>query len=159
MKLLQDAGVAEDSPDSRCYFTPYPRAYNHYHDPLRSWDQAGDTNPYWYNGISGILCAQYDRLTSPPPCELLTCDVVVPNLRTWERANRYFRDGLTSRDGAAREQNLADLFTALGRLTHLVTDMSVPEHTRNDAHVILKHFDHRLKSMDHDIIRLLERYL
>src|SRR6266498_6142668 len=70
LKWLQIGGVAEDSPDSWCYLTPYPRAYNHYHDPLRSWDQAGYTNPIWYNGISSILYAQYDRITAPPPYEL-----------------------------------------------------------------------------------------
>lgn len=57
------------------------------------------------------------------------------------QCERYFLDGLTARDVASREQNLADLFTALGRLTHLVADVSVPEHSRNDAHVIASHYE------------------
>jgi len=39
-------------------------------------------------------------------------------------------------DAAAREQALGDLFTTLGHLTHLVADVSVPEHSRNDAHLL-----------------------
>ncbi|MHB8832977.1 MAG: cytochrome c3 family protein [Desulfobacteria bacterium] len=44
--------------------------------------------------------------------------------------------GLRLPDAAAREQALGDLFTTLGHLTHLVSDISVPEHSRNDAHLL-----------------------
>ena len=35
-----------------------------------------------------------------------------------------------------REERLADLFLTLGQIMHLVVDASVPEHTRDDAHVM-----------------------
>lgn len=86
--LFKQGGVDEDSPHSWCYLTKYPRAYNHYHDPLRSWDDAGYTNPtpFWYSGISGIAYAQYNRLVNLPNLALLQCDVVAPNRHTWDNA-------------------------------------------------------------------------
>jgi len=137
--LLQQGGYDEDSKDSWCGPTPYPRAYNHFHDPLRGLEYAGFTpsslNELWYDGISSILYAQYDRLATPPNLKLLQCPETVPNYWTWDKAYLYFKIALKSQYAMDREEGFAKLFTGLGHLTHLVADASVPEHTRNDAHV------------------------
>jgi hypothetical protein len=43
--------------------------------------------------------------------------------------------GMTEVTEASRAQNFADCFRALGQLMHLLQDLSVPMHTRNDVHV------------------------
>ena len=86
--------------------------------------------PVLPNGLSSILWAQYNRIPSPPFL------ISGSNDWTWDTAYQYFLAGLTGSDNATRNQNLAGLFTTLGHLTHLVSDVSVPEHTRNDAHVL-----------------------
>lgn len=52
LKLLQDAGVAEDNPPY------YFRAWNHYHDPILNWGEAGYTNPILPDGMSSVQWAQ-----------------------------------------------------------------------------------------------------
>ena len=43
-------------------------------------------------------------------------------------------DGLTETDKTNREKYLSIAFQSLGRAMHLVQDMAVPAHTRNDFH-------------------------
>jgi hypothetical protein len=43
---------------------------------------------------------------------------------------------LTETDPVRRDALWADLFRALGQIMHLVVDASVPEHTRNDVHLL-----------------------
>ena len=85
-KLFEDAGDAEDG------WPFYFRAWNHYHDPIRAWGQAGYTNLLLPNGLSSILWAQYNRIPAPP--SLLSG----PNTWTWDSAYRYFLGGLTGQD-------------------------------------------------------------
>lgn len=118
-QLFEDAGVAEDSPPY------YFRAWNHYHDPILNWGEAGYSNPVLPDGMSSVQWAQD-----------LSTDLSGPNYWTWQRAYDDFLAGLRLPDAAAREQALGDLFTTLGHLTHLVSDISVPEHSRNDAHLL-----------------------
>lgn len=123
LQLFRAAGANEDE----AWYTG--RAANHFHDPLRSWDQAGFTHPIWPDGISSILWAQYDQVQPQPP------PYYGINVWTWGRAYDSFLSGLTDQDATSRDQKLADLFTTLGRLTHLVADVSVAQHTRNDFHL------------------------
>lgn len=122
LDLFVSAGTAEDKPPRR--------TWNHFHDPLRDWEHAGFTKALFPDGISNILWAQYGLVQrhdwfSEPNDEW-----------NWQEAYAYFLSGLTNQDPAVREWNLAKLFTALGHLTHLLADVSVPEHSRNDGHVV-----------------------
>src|SRR5262247_2683048 len=53
---------------------------------------------------------------------------------SWRDGRRYFLDALTLRDPADREEAMAQTFRTLGHVLHLIQDMAVPEHTRNDWH-------------------------
>ncbi|GAB4372411.1 MAG: hypothetical protein Kow00128_21120 [Deltaproteobacteria bacterium] len=118
--LFKDAGEAEDGP-----FWCFPfvtRAIHHYHDPIRAWGDAGyDYSVLFPHGKSSAMWAQ-DNTSG--------C-----NDYTWQKANFDLLAGLTAPQEADRKAALGDLFTTLGHLTHLVADMSVPEHTRNDSHI------------------------
>jgi YVTN family beta-propeller protein len=129
--LMRDAGEAEDS---------FPRYMNHYHDPTRLLAYAGLKSGNL--GASNLVWAQGGSDEWP-------------NDRTWQRANEYFLSGLTAPGNATREQALGNLFSTLGRLTHLLADMASPAHVRDDAHPFFDGYENwsntRLTSLDNAI--------
>jgi len=50
----------------------------------------------------------------------------------WDNARIYFYSALTSGDNAARESYFAKTFQSAGQVMHLLQDMAVPAHVRND---------------------------
>src|SRR3989338_8498507 len=113
-------GSSEDEPF-------YTRSFNHFHNPLLSWDQAGFGGTF----KSAILWAQDQG----------SFGSLFGGNYSWKAVRDYYYLGLTSSTKTEREKNLADTFRGLGQLMHLVEDMSVPAHTRNDAHVIGYHYE------------------
>ena len=55
---------------------------------------------------------------------------------SWRDARRLYYGALTEPDPVRREALWADVFRAIGQIMHLVADASVPEHARNDMHVL-----------------------
>lgn len=53
---------------------------------------------------------------------------------SWRDARGYFLSGLTAETDTNRQAAMATTFRALGQVVHLIQDMAVPEHTRNDWH-------------------------
>jgi len=109
----------------------YPRSYNHFHDPTKPLDEAGFTDKLlgWiplHEGVSSIIWALSEDEQSG-----------TPGLGdySWPAARNYFYDALTATDQTTRDHNFAKCFRSVGQLMHLVEDASVPEHTRNTAHV------------------------
>jgi hypothetical protein len=87
---------------------------SHFHNPLTN---KGLTEPRFPDGESA-----YDRANNPH------------NYWSWGNARQLLYKGLTSTTKNEREKALADSFEALGHLMHLVQDMAVPAHTRDDMH-------------------------
>jgi hypothetical protein len=85
-----------------------PRPLNHFHDPLQPWESAGITG-----GSSALLWAQHES-----------------NEASWNKARQSYYQALIT--GAP--EAYAATFTYLGQLMHLVSDMAVPAHVRNDLH-------------------------
>ena len=52
----------------------------------------------------------------------------------WEDARNYYHTALISVNRDTRETAFANTFRALGQVIHLVQDIAVPAHARNDAH-------------------------
>jgi len=102
-----------------------PRPANHFHYPLRRWDQAKLTDFPGSRAAtqSSVLWAQNSNQGNQD------------DTWSWVRARREFFDGLTLSDAAEREVALGRTFRALGQVLHLVADGSVPAHVRNDSHV------------------------
>ncbi len=90
--------------------------WSHFYDPL--------TNEGY--SIGGIVSqSAYDRAND------------LPNYGPWVWARERLYDGLTQTDNNLREKYLGIAFQALGSAMHLVQDVSVPAHTRNDGHLPL----------------------
>lgn len=58
----------------------------------------------------------------------------LPNYGPWVWARKRMYDGLVETNKLLKEQYLGISFQALGRAMHLVQDMAVPAHARNDLH-------------------------
>lgn len=100
---LQEGGKSEDNGI---------RYLSHFHDPLRSWDQAG----LWGND-SALVWAQRS-------------DQSMFGTYSWVTARDSFYQALTT----GSEAEFATTFRSLGQVMHLISDMAVPAHVRNDPH-------------------------
>jgi hypothetical protein len=121
------------------------RAYNHFHDPLKDWKNAG-----LYNGL---LEKMYfiNYLKYPVSAILWGLNPgeqdFIMNLTgdwSWGKAKESFYIYLTGKNfenelvaDAEDERNtyFAHCFRSLGQVMHLLQDLSVPLHTRNDVHI------------------------
>lgn len=134
--LLRKGSTDEDDP--MC------RASNHFHNPLLPWDASGlSDQPGWLNvwcfnwkpWYSNITWATgYTSIDSP----------TVPRAKQnmgWSDARDYFYMALTATNNNDRETYFAKTFQAIGQVLHLLEDMSVPAHTRNDAHILFNYED------------------
>ena len=134
IKWLQDGSTREDA-DDVC------RASNHFHNPLQPYPSAGMTDP---SGVVQLRCG-----TSPPYGQRLSSaiwgtkfkapkekekdpDRSTGNTQDWDAARSAFMDALTLGTKAEREAALAKTFLYLGYVMHLVQDLAVPAHTRDD---------------------------
>ncbi|MFH2047592.1 MAG: hypothetical protein ABIK92_20885 [Pseudomonadota bacterium] len=118
--LLGDGGVYEDKPGGWCI--PYWRSRNHFHNPIDNRGFSG----WWDTGfLSGMSIIDW----ALQPLNSQYCGYY-----SWNDARSYYFKALTDPDKDTREINFAKTFRALGQIMHLVQDVSVPEHTRNDRH-------------------------
>ncbi|MFQ5916049.1 MAG: hypothetical protein ACE5JS_22985, partial [Nitrospinota bacterium] len=118
---IREGGVFED--------IPLGRTANHFHYPLREWDGARLTD------APGSLCAvESSILWAQNPDQLPACFARAETW-SWIRARQEFREALRKVDPKDREEAFANTFRAIGQVTHLVADGSVPAHARNDSHI------------------------
>jgi hypothetical protein len=121
---VRDGGEYEDGPGG--FVPPYLRSFNHFHDPLKPLDSAGFTYPILFPvPFNSALKWAQDQTGSS----------LIGGDWSWKKARDSFYKSLTGLDQDERDKNLADTFRALGQIMHLVQDVSVPAHVRNDPHV------------------------
>lgn len=141
INLLRQGSTEEDS--------PICRASNHFHDPLKLWGFSAMTDVW----SAGTLCRSdgwiptYSNVTwatgflDPAPGgqkqAFTTNSATMPY--TWDKARTDYYAALTSTATTAREPKFADTFKTLGHVLHLLQDVAVPAHTRNDflSHLVL----------------------
>lgn len=122
---IEKGGEQEDQ------LLPVPRSFNHFHDPvtddgltLTTFDSA----LFWAQAAVGSQGGSGNY--------------------SWRDVRKYFYEALT----APSESSFSDTFRGLGQLMHLVSDMSVPEHVRNDPHVLgstglVEHYEQWVKGL------------
>ena len=134
--LIRDGAVLEDDPSTR--------SWNHFHNPLIDpWQQAGLNASFL--GLSGR--GQSSALWQQN-LDQETTIVNTPLARqagggnwSWQRARQEFLEALRGATPADRETRFANTFLALGHLTHLIQDASVPAHVRNDPHPLYEGYE------------------
>jgi len=121
---LGEGGLREDKPLGTA---PYLRSTNHFHNPLQDISHAGFSGvlnlPFLLPGESSILWSQRRLGTQ-----------YVGGHYSWHDTRDYFYKALTTDVPGMREVYFAETFRGLGQLMHLIEDLSVPEHARDDGH-------------------------
>lgn len=119
---LREGGLKEDKP---YWYMPYLRSANHFHNPLTDQGFSGIWGTGFISGESSIQWSQEPIGMQSPG-----------GYYSWHDVRNYFYKALTSESKTDREKNFADTFRGVGQLMHLVEDLSVPEHTRDDGHYV-----------------------
>lgn len=106
----------------------YIRAPRHCYDPTRSLGRFTDLT--W---IEAQRCGPSGQYTSALEW---AWDRSLPDAEpySWTDALDYYYSALTGTTKASRDDNFANTFRALGQVLHLIEDMAVPAHVRNDNH-------------------------
>ena len=116
---------------------PLCRASNHFHNPTKPFPQAGVTDLM----AIGLWCAGTSEFTRGNSSATWGTGFTAPdtpgsaalgNLYDWKATREAHLQALTLEGAAAREGPLARTFVTLGYLMHLVQDLAVPAHARDD---------------------------
>ncbi len=103
----------------------WARSANHFHNPLTDQGFSGVWGTGFYSGDSSIVWSQKPLQTQTPG-----------GYYSWNDVRDYYYNALTATDTAMKDRLFAETFRGLGQLMHLVQDLSVPEHARDDGHYI-----------------------
>jgi hypothetical protein len=129
---------------SRLEDIPNPRAKHHFHDPYRNaglnnktehpaLSVAFSTVTYaWYWGDNKFDLTGASNLKRASNTEDPNWEQEYENFFAWPDARNYFYKALTKESPETRVHYLAMTFLSLGHVLHLLEDMGVPPHARND---------------------------
>lgn len=117
---LRDGGEYEDVP---AWYLPYLRSVNHFHNPITKQGFSGIWGTGILSGESSLLWAQKPKGMQSPG-----------GYYSWHDVRDYYYKALTFNIKTERDTFFAQTFRGLGQLMHLVQDLSVPAHARNDGH-------------------------
>jgi hypothetical protein len=108
------------------------RAKSHFHNPWKDFAVSGVTDLDGGNlicrnrGFSNVTWGTDFTAPEQPGHD------ETPNLFTWSYARAAYYNALTGGTAQEREAALADTFLKLGYVLHLVQDLAVPAHVRDD---------------------------
>lgn len=125
--ILVEGSVREDDP---------PRWLNHFYDPINnkglSWKNLSwESSKSWSQNNKTQLALVYKANLAS-----ILGFGNEPLIYTWQKAIKLYNDG-----------NQKDAFLVLGHILHLLEDVSVPDHTRNDAHADGSPYEEFTKSL------------
>jgi hypothetical protein len=137
---LREGAELEDAGSILQMAVGYGRSFNHFHNPLKSWANAGLDDrivlpPFHVTGESSLLWAQ-DSTKQASYTDL-------EGNWSWQKVREHFYTALTGKNfngnvmattQVQREEYFAQTFKGLGHQMHLVQDAAQPDHVRNDAH-------------------------
>lgn len=125
-KWLAEGANLEDKSSFGFPILGTTRSFNHFHNPLKPWSQAGldDWVVFHYTGESSLLWAQDGTNQQNFP----------EGDWSWQKIREYYYLALNSANDSERQANFAKTFRGLGHQMHLIQDTAVPDHVRNDAH-------------------------
>jgi len=131
MEWMKKGSTDEDDPPCR--------ASNHFHNPRLPWDQSYNTDApeyisFWCHNVPPTwpLFSNITWATGLTQKSQTTPDTRDRQDMGWENARTYFHQALTSNTEAGREDKFIKTFNAVGQVMHLLEDMAVPAHVRND---------------------------
>lgn len=140
---IERGSFLEDNPSLVDGEDKWIRAPRHFYDPTRSPGRFTDLT--W---IEAQFCGPDGQYTSALEW---AWDRSLPDADpySWTDAQNYYYLALTSPSKEVRDQNFANTFKAIGQVLHLLQDMAVPAHVRNDNHLYIPPFERTLYGSDH----------
>lgn len=140
LSWLQEGSSDEDLPT-------FCRASNHFHKPIYTgnWAQSQMSDSFTVDAACGTS-HRYSNVTwatgfIDPSIDIgprvgqdrgLSGLYDAPQEMGWDSARTYFYEALTSREPLEKEAKFIKTFRAVGQVMHLLQDMAVPAHVRND---------------------------
>ena len=119
IEWLTNGAEKEDERKYNLIFNASVRCFNHFHDPIGNKGLSDD--------ITGQSALEWAQDANSQFGE-------VEGDQSWSMVRTLFSQGLTGATETERNADLAAMFKGLGHQMHLVQDMGVPYHVRNDAH-------------------------
>jgi hypothetical protein len=123
--------------EDQSFLIVFGRFWNHFHNPLcqapwtgcqSPWPNAGMNDSIFgipIHGESALLWAQNSGLSDQTNTDW-----------SWQAVQQDYYSALTAKSDGDRVNFFAKTFEGMGHVIHLIQDMSVPAHVRNDAHPI-----------------------
>ena len=115
------------------------RSRHHFHDPTRNAGLENKTDHPNYSGLLGWATArfstEFDATGQSAAIWAIhgtAAQQPTTNYNSWESGREYFYRSLTEESDNTREHYLALACVTLGHVLHMLEDMGVPAHTRND---------------------------
>jgi hypothetical protein len=121
MQMINNGVVSEDNWVSMFSMR---RSDNHFHNPLKYFYEAGLNDIA--TGASLAVWAQDGPAQEPYP----------EKNQSWEKIREFYYNSLIASNDSDKIVNLGKLFKGIGHQIHLVQDAAVPDHVRNDTHLL-----------------------
>ncbi len=134
-RWISSGGKWEDLPPEVVKI-PYRRSFNHFLNPINN---EGYSNTGFYLFPLSFVFIRGPWDSAPDWFQKPAGGQHTGGHYSWNDVRGYFYEALTSPDTALRDDNFVNMFRGLGQIMHLVEDMSVPVHTRNDAHIFFNY--------------------
>lgn len=123
---------------------PLCRATNHFHNPIHEgdWTQSKMSDSILVPIYSFIVSCgtKYSNVTWATGFTAPISGFTARNGQEmgWDNARTYFYEALTATDPTVKEAKFVKTFKSVGMVTHLLQDVAVPAHVRNDmsSHLI-----------------------
>ncbi|MBN2018600.1 MAG: hypothetical protein JW749_00050 [Sedimentisphaerales bacterium] len=136
---MKAGSVIEDEDLEAWYFFPSIRPRHHFHDPINN---VGLDNKYDHPNYSKLFAwathfypAEFDVTGQSAKTWAIkgyAQQGPTDNIQCWDDTRENFYSALTDPKSLWREYWLSATFLDLGSIMHLIEDMGVPAHTRND---------------------------
>lgn len=123
VNLIEAGTILEDALYPNNMFSGDGRFNNHFYDP-----QNGG------NGLTYGYGHRIDAITWGERTWSMGYIQNISNNYSYQDALEYYRKGFTESKAADRKKFRAKMFVSVGYLLHLLNDMNVPAHTRDDSH-------------------------
>jgi hypothetical protein len=122
--LMQIIASGAELEDNQVNQLTMRRSDNHFHNPLLAFASAGLNDIT--SGLSLAVWAQDGPSQDPYP----------EKDQSWKKVRDYYYNALIADNGNDKTKSLGKMFKGIGHQIHLVQDASVPDHVRNDAHIL-----------------------
>ena len=118
---IKHGGMSADEPE-------LPASFRHFYDPTEP-----DGEHYLKDHLDYL--SNFFHINFNPRVDSINWHVEHPdNMWTWEKGKAYLRNAIEMPSASDKEEALAKAYRCLGETLHMIGDMGLPAHVRDDSH-------------------------